>query len=317
MKKKILYSKGNMQCDSRKVGIIGLGKVGITTAYALLLRHVADEIVLISRSKEKVEGEKLDLEHGLPFLEPTTITTSTEYSALQDADVVIIAAGAAQKPDQTRLDLVAENKKIITELGYQLAPYVKNSVVVVVSNPVDVLTYQLATILNLPKGRVIGTGTLLDTARFRFHLSELLHVHPRSIHAYVLGEHGDSSFPVLATATVGGQALEKFPEYTAAEAQQAFFQTRDAAKKIIQAKGATYYAIGVAVSQLVHTILHDQRSVMPISVPIENYYGQSQLAISVPCIVGRNGAEQVLQIALSEREKEQFVQSCQVIKSYL
>lgn len=306
-----------MQCDSKKVGIVGLGKVGITAAYALLLRHVADEIVLVSRSLDKVEGEKLDLEHGSPFLEHTKITASDDYAALQGVDVVIVTAGAAQKPGQTRLDLVAENKKVMAEIGESLKPHVQNSIVVVVSNPVDVLTYQLSQILGLPAGRVIGTGTMLDTARFRFHLGEFLHIHPRSIHAYILGEHGDSSFPALASATVGGQLLNNFPNYSSEQAQQAFVQTREAAAQIIKAKGATYYAIGVVISELVRTILKDQRSVLPISVPLENYYGQSNLAISVPCIVGKGGAEQILKIQLSETEQELFAKSCTLIKQYI
>jgi L-lactate dehydrogenase len=306
-----------MQCDSRKVGIIGLGKVGITAAYALLLRHTVDELVIISRSLEKVEGEKLDLEHGMSFLGTTKITASDQYSALQDCDVIIITAGVAQKPEQSRLDLVEENKKIISELAAEISPYVQNSVVVVVSNPVDVLTYHLANLLNLPKGRVLGTGTMLDTARFRFHMGELLKVHPRSIHSYVLGEHGDSSFPTLSSSTVGGQPLSYFPSYSEENAKAAFVQTREAAAQIIKAKGATYYAIGVVISQLVQTILEDQRSVLPVSVPIDNYYDQSGLAISVPCIIGRNGAEQVLNIQLSEDEKAQFTNSCQIIKQLL
>lgn len=306
-----------MKKDARKVGIIGFGKVGITAAYALLLRQTIDELVLVSRSLDKVEGERLDLEHGLPFLEPVTITASDDYAALQEADVVVVTAGVAQKPGQSRLDLVNENKQVIADIGPKLAPYVQNSVVVVVSNPVDILTYHLAQALNLPHGRVLGTGTMLDTARFRFHLGELLQIHPRSIHAYVLGEHGETAFPALSSATVGGQNLAAFPNYSEEKAQQAFLQTREAAAQIIKAKGATYYAIGVVISQLVHTILRDQRSVLPVSVPIENYYGQSQLSVSVPCIVGRSGVEQVLTVQLSDIEQQLFTQSCEVIKSNL
>lgn len=305
-----------MRCDSRKVGVVGLGKVGITAAYALLLRHAADELVLVSRSLEKVEGEKLDLEHGVPFLEPTQITATKNFADLQDADVIILAAGAAQQPGQTRLDLVKQNKDIMSELVEQLKPNVQNSVVVVVSNPVDILTYHMAMALGLPRGRVIGSGTMLDTARFRFHMGELLNVHPRSIHTYVLGEHGDSSFPALAYATVGGQSLEHFPNYSKEKAQQAYQDTRDAAAKIIQSKGATYYAIGVVIAQLVETILHDKRSVLPVSTVIDDYFGQSGLAVSVPCIVGRGGVEQVLKVELSDEEQELFIQSCQLIKRF-
>lgn len=306
-----------MQCDSRKVGIVGMGKVGITAAYAMLLRHAADELVLVSRSVEKIEGEKLDLEHALPFLEPTKIVATDDYSELQNADVIVVTAGAAQKEGQSRLDLVVENKKIIEELATNLKPYVQNSVVVVVSNPVDILTYHLARLLELPKGRVFGSGTMLDTARFRFHLGEMLDVHPRSIHAYILGEHGESSFPVLATASVGGQPLEHFPDYSTEKAQEAFVQTREAAAKIIKAKGATYYAIGVVITKLVQTILKDQRSVLPVSTPITKYYGQSDVSISVPCIIGRSGVEQVLNIELSPSEQALFAESCEVIRKNL
>jgi L-lactate dehydrogenase len=306
-----------MQCDLRKVGIVGMGKVGITAAYALLLRHSADEIVLVSREQDKVEGEKLDLEHGLPFLEPVQITATTDFSALANADVVVVTAGVAQKPGQSRLDLVDENKKIIDELAAQLKPHVQNSVVVVVSNPVDILTYRLAQQLGLPQGRVLGTGTMLDTARFRFHLGEMLHVHPRSIHAYILGEHGESAFPALSSATVGGQKLDQFPHYSREQAQQAFVETRDAAAKIIQAKGATYYAIGVVITKVVQTILRDQHSVLPASIPVDNYYGQSGISISVPCIIGRNGVEQQLMIELSDEEQAKFATSCETLRKYL
>lgn len=305
-----------MKCDTRKVSIIGLGKVGITAAYALLLRHGADELVLISRSKEKAEGEKLDLEHGLLFLENAHITSSDQYSDVEGSDVVIITAGEAQTPGQSRLDLIAANKKIMEELAKEIRPFVQQSVVIVVSNPVDVLTYQLAQALGLPPGRVLGTGTMLDTARFRFHLGEFLHVHSRSIHTYILGEHGDSSFPALACSTVGGQTLEDFPHYSTKQALEAYTNTKEAAAKIIAAKGATYYAIGVVITQLVKTILQDQKSVLPISVPITDYYGESDVSVSVPCIVGRNGVEQILKIKLSQQELEQFKRSCSIIREY-
>ncbi len=303
-----------MQKDTKKIGIIGLGKVGMTTAYALLLKGIGGQLVLLSSSTEKLEGEKLDLEHGLPFLENQNIVTTTDYSQLQGADVIIVTAGEKQAPGQSRLELVEENRQMIRDIGIKLAPYASESVVVVVSNPVDVLTYELALTLNLPTGRVLGTGTMLDTARFRFHLSEILHINPRSIHTYVMGEHGDSSFPVLANATVGGQLLRYFPNYSEEKIALAFAQTKEAAARIIQSKGATYYAIGVVITKLVQTILQDKRSVLPVSVPITDYYGQSGLAISVPCVVGRGGVKQVLKIELSEEEREAFVRSCEVVK---
>lgn len=306
-----------MQCDLRKVAIIGGGHVGITAAYALLLTHTVDELILVSRSLEKLEGEKLDLEHGLSFLEATKVTATTDYAALQNADVVIITSGVAQKSGQSRMDLVEENKAILAEMAQQILPYVQNSVVVVVSNPVDVLTFHLAKALGLPEGRVFGTGTMLDTARFRFHLSEFLHLNPRSIHAYILGEHGESAFPALESASVGGQPLSEFPHYSKEQALESFTKTREAAASIIKAKGATYYAIGVVISQVVRTILLDQRSVLPVTIPIENYYGESEVAVSVPCIVGRNGVQQILRVNLSSEEQEQFKKSCGIVRSFI
>lgn len=299
---------------NKKIGIIGLGKVGMTAAYALLLKGIGDELVLLSSSTEKLEGEKLDLEHGLPFLEYRKITTTDDYVHLQGSKVIIVTAGEKQAPGQSRLELIETNRQMIREIGAKLAPHVGDSVVVVVSNPVDLLTYELAKILQLPDGRVLGTGTMLDTARFRFHLSEMLNINPRSIHTYIMGEHGDSAFPVLANATVGGQLLRYFPSYSEEKAALAFHQTKEAAGKIIQSKGATYYAIGVVITKLVQTILQNKRSVLPVSVPIRDYYGQSDLAISVPCVVGRNGVEQILKIELSDEEKAAFVHSCEVIK---
>ncbi|MEP7166729.1 MAG: L-lactate dehydrogenase [Candidatus Woesebacteria bacterium] len=306
-----------MNVSTKKVAIIGLGKVGITAAYAMLLRNTADEIILVSRSAQKAEGEQLDLEHGLTFLENTHITSTDDFSKIEGANVIVITAGEAQKPGQTRLDLIGSNKKIIEELAESIRPYVQNSVVVLVSNPVDILTYHLSKLLGLPAGRVFGTGTMLDTARFRFHLGEFLHIHPRSIHAYILGEHGESSFPVLAHSSVGGQPLQDFPEFSEEKALDAYAKTKDAAAKIILAKGATYYAIGVVITQIVKMILRDQKSVLPVSVPIENYYGESNVSISIPCIIGKNGAEQILQIKLSAREQEQFKKSCSIIRQYL
>lgn len=304
-----------MHTTSHKtIGIIGLGKVGMTAAYALLLKGIGDHLILLSHSPEKLEGEKLDLEHGLPFLDPTQITATNDYAALQGAAVIVVTAGEKQEPGQSRLDLLEANRQMMREIGTKLAPYAQESVVVVVSNPVDIMTYELAALLGLPQGRVLGTGTMLDTARFRFHLSETLKINPRSIHTYILGEHGESAFPVLAHATIGGQLLQEFPAYSGVAAQAAFAKTKAAAARIIESKGATYYAIGVVITKLVETILQDKRSVLPVSTLIQNYYGQSNLAISVPCIVGKHGVEQVLHITLSTEEQAAFMRSCEALR---
>ncbi len=306
-----------MQCDSRKVVIVGLGNVGVTAAFTLLLSDSVDEMVLLSRSVDKAYGHKLDLEHGMPFLNPVTISATDDYAAVAGADVVVLTAGVGQKPGQTRLDLVDANKKIFEDIIPQLKPYVQNATILVVSNPVDILTYHATKLFDLPAGRVLGTGTMLDTARFRFHLSEFMDVNSRSIHAYILGEHGDSSFPVLSSANIGGQPLAEFPIYSEAKAIEAFEQAKTAAYKIIESKGATFYAIAVVIRQAIQSILHDQRSVLPVtSVLAKPYYDQSDVAISVPCVVGRNGVERVLYIPFSEKEQKQFAKSAVTIKEF-
>ncbi|PWU23305.1 L-lactate dehydrogenase [Candidatus Cerribacteria bacterium 'Amazon FNV 2010 28 9'] len=306
-----------MRCDTRKVSIIGLGNVGATAAYALLLEGVVDELVLYSRTKEKAIGEKLDLEHGLNFLQPAKITATDSFDDVANSDVIVITAGVAQKPGETRLDLVKKNTEIIEALIPPLTKAAPEAIYVIVSNPVDLLTYKANILASLPKGRVFGSGTMLDTARFRYHLSEMLSINPRSIHAYILGEHGDSSFPVLSSASVGGQPLTTFPSYSQDQALQAFESARTAAYNIIQAKGATYYAIGVVIVKLVRTILQNSHSVLPISIPVEDYYGQYNVSLSVPCIVGRNGVEQILKAQLNEKEQEQFAKSATLLKSFL
>lgn len=299
-----------------KVAVLGCGKVGMTAAYALLIKGVAHELVLWGRTKDNLIGEQLDLEHGLSFLGTTTVTATDSYADLAGSDVVVITAGAAQKPGFNRLDLIDTNKKIIEEMIPQVVHYAPNAVILMVTNPVDALTYHAHQISGLPLGRVIGTGTTLDTARFRFHLSEFLSVNPRSIHAYVLGEHGDSSFPVLSSATVGGQPLSTFPGFTEAKAQEAYTAARDAARRIIDSKGSTFYAIGVVVAQIVKTILDDAKTVLPVSVPLQDYYGHSDVALSIPCIIGKAGAREQLKLVLSPAEQAALAHTVEVLKPY-
>lgn len=306
-----------IHCESRKVSIIGLGNVGATAAYALLLNGLVDQLVLLSRDKSKAEGEKSDLEHGLPFLNPVEIIATDDYQDIAGSDIVVVTAGVAQKPGETRLDLVKNNLKVLHEIIPQVAQHAPDSIILMVSNPVDVLTYYAARFSGFAKGRVLGSGTMLDTARFRFHLGEFFRLNPRSIHTYILGEHGDSSFPVLSSATVGGQPLDTFPRYTEAKAMEAFQLTKTAAYSIIQAKGATYYAIGVVISQLVKSILKNERAVMPVSTVIDDYYGESGVAISVPCILGRRGVEQVLKVPFSKAEQQQFKRSCDTLRKFV
>lgn len=304
-------------CDNKKVAIIGCGKVGMSTAYALVLDGEVNELVLYSRSKDKVIGEKLDLEHGLTFLDHVDVIATDDYKDLAGTDIVIISAGAAQRPGDTRLDLNDRNKAIMEKIIPEVVENAPDAIILMVTNPVDVLTYHAYNLAGLPKGKVFGTGTVLDTARFRYHLAEFLKVHPKSIHAYILGEHGDHSFPAISNATIGGQPLTTFANYSDEKAHKAYEKARKAAYKIIESKGATYYAIGVVVKQIVSNILRDSRSVLPVSIPLHQYYGHNGVALSVPCVVGRNGVEKVLDIKLSWDEKQKLDRAVETLKQYV
>lgn len=297
-----------------KVSIVGVGKVGATAAYAMCLNGRVTDLVLVAHKQETAEAEKLDLEHALPFLQNINITATDNYAAVSGSDIVVITAGAAQKPGQTRLDLLQENLKLFTEIIPKIYAASPESIVLVVTNPVDILTYHSSQLAPFKPGQLFGSGTLLDTARFRFHLSEIFNVNPRSIHAYVLGEHGDHSFPALSAAHISGQPLSQFPNYSLEKVQAAFIETQQAAYKIIQAKGATYYAIATAIMKLINTIYSDAKSILPVSVPITNLYGVSGMALSVPCVVGQGGVEQIISIPFSDEEHAQFILAANALK---
>ena len=308
---------------SFKVAVVGCGKVGMTAAYAMMLSGTPTEIVLFDRNKDKAMGEKLDLEHALSLLSGyVNITATDNYDDLAESRLIVYSAGAAQQPGQTRLDLVNTNKKILEEVLPKINGAAPTSVILIVANSVDVLTFYAHKILGTTPtasqsgGRVFGSGTMLDTARLRFHLSETLKINPHSIHAYVLGEHGDSSFPVFANTTVGGQKLLEVPGMSETVVAEAYQKTKEAANKIIEAKGATYYAIGVVVMKIMQAVFSDSKTVYPLSVPLDNYLGFSGVALSVPCILGENGVEKILAVDLSPAEKAALEKSVVALKPY-
>jgi len=302
---------------TNKVSIIGCGKVGMTCAYSMLHRGNINEIVLFGRNKEGLIGEELDLEHGLSFLSHTKIIATANYDDIANSDVVVISAGDAQLPGETRLDLTRKNIVIMDDIIPNIVKVAPEAVIVMVTNPVDVLTYHAYKIAGLPKGQIFGTGTTLDTARFRFHLSQFLDINPTSIHTYILGEHGDNSFPVISSATVGGQSLTSLNNYSETKMQKAYEKAKNAAYKIIESKGATFYAIGAVVSHIVSTILQDRRSILPVSIPLHNYHGVSGVALSVPCVIGKNGVTESLEVHLDWQEKQQLIKAGEVLKTYL
>lgn len=306
-----------LQRETFKVAIVGLGRVGVTTAYALLLQGIVDELVLFSRELEKAEGEKRDLEHGLPFYPNCRLTASNSFADLEGTDLVIFTAGSAQKPGQTRLDLSQTNCEIVDTLIPKIVRSAPHTLILMVSNPLDVMTYRAATVAGLSKGRVFGSGTTLDTARFRLHLSRLLHVNPRSIHGYILGEHGDSSFPTLSTINVGGKPLSSFRTLSPDQLAWAATETKKDAYQIIAGKGATYYGIATAISRLVETIASDSLRVVPLSVPLSGEYGLENVALSLPCILGRAGVVDIIDLPLDNKELTLLHQSASIIQANL
>lgn len=298
-----------------KVSIIGGGHVGMSAAFAMLLKNTVRELVLYDRDTDKMKGEQLEFQHSLTFLGTTKIIAAESLSDLKNSDVIVFTAGRAQLPgEESRLNLVKGNLEVIREILPEVIKYSPNSKIIMVTNPVDILTYQASQLLKLPPGRIFGSGTSLDSARFRFHLSELLGINPKNIHTYVLGEHGDSSFPTISHADIGGQPISSMKDISAKKIQEAFQKARTAAGTIIAAKGSTHYAIGVVINQLVDAILRDTKRVYPVSIPLTGQYGYDNVSISVPCVIGKNGVEKILEVPLSNEEKKLMDKSVKILK---
>ncbi len=302
-----------------RVAVVGAGNVGATFAYALMLSGLASEIVLIDQNRSRAEGEAMDLNHAVPFASPARIWAG-DYADCAGAAVTVITAGAAQKPGETRLDLVKRNAAIFQSIVPQVAHHNPNGIIVVTTNPVDVLSYVAWKQSGLPSQRVIGSGTILDTARFRYLLSQHFGVDPRSVHAYIVGEHGDSEVPVWSLANIAGMRLQDFccfqdVKYDQAKMDDIFQQTRDAAYRIIERKGATYYAIGAGLARIVETILRDQSTVLSVSTLIDKYYGIDDVYLSLPAVIDRAGVEGVLRLDLDEGEIVGLRRSAEVLQS--
>ncbi|MDZ7375786.1 MAG: L-lactate dehydrogenase [candidate division KSB1 bacterium] len=304
-----------------KICIVGAGQVGSTFAYALLIRGLALEIVLIDINRDLAEGQAQDLSHGLPYVHPTRIYAGT-YADCADADIVVITAGAAQKPGESRLDLTHRNVEIFRGMIPEIAQYNRHAIFIIVSNPVDVLTYATIKFSGFAPNRVIGTGTTLDSARFRFLLSQHCGVDPRNVHAYIIGEHGDSEVPVWSLVHISGVQLDQFCKKCTRGCsmemkQRIFEEVRTAAYHLIEKKGATYHAIGLATLTMVESIVRDQKSILTISSYLENYLGLSDVCLSVPTIVSRQGVVSQIELPLSSEELDGLHRSAQVINSVL
>ena len=305
-----------------KIAIIGAGKVGSTFAFSLMISGLAREIVLIDKNESLAIGECMDLNHGISFVHPTKIYAGG-YEGCKDADIVVITAGANQKPDQTRTDLVHKNVEIFKEIIPSITRYTTTAILLVVTNPVDILTYVTLKLSGFPSNKVIGSGTVLDTARLKYMISEYAKVDSANIHAYIIGEHGDTELPVWSNATIGGMDVEKYcSDYAQLgnvkeELKDLFVKVRNSAYEIIKLKGATNYSIALALVKITRSILRNENSILPVSTLITDYYGINDVCISIPSIVNINGVEQYVRIELSEEEQELFIHSANTLKKFI
>jgi len=301
-----------------RIAVIGTGNVGSTFAYALLLSGLAAEIVLVDANRSKAEGEAMDLNHAVPFA-PNKNIWAGDYPDCAGAIVTVISAGVNQKPGETRLELLRRNAAVFSAVIPNIVKHNPDGVLLIATNPVDILSYAALKLSGSPPQRVIGSGTILDTARFRHLLSRYFKVDPRSVHAYIIGEHGDSEVAVWSLANIAGMRL---PEFSAAQnihcdtaaMEEIFKQTRGAAYEIISRKGATYYAVAAGLMRIVEAIVRDQRTVLSVSSLVSDYYGISDICLSLPTVVNRRGIESVLRLKLSDDEIAGLQRSASVLK---
>ncbi len=308
-----------MAIVKNKIAIIGAGYVGSSFAYALMISGAVNEIVIIDRDEDRAEGEAMDLNHGVSFTDPITIY-SAGYEGCRDADIVVITAGAGQVQGETRLDLAGRNAEIYRSIIRSIKTYIEHSIILVVTNPVDVLTCLALVESGLPKNRVIGSGTVLDSSRFRYLISRHCGIDARNVHAYIVGEHGDTEVPIWSNTNIAGMPIREYcpvcpkPCDSEQELNRIFEEVKNAAYRIIQAKGATNFAIGLSLVRIVKAILRDEHSVLPVSSLVEDYYGISDVCLSLPSIIGRGGVISVLDMTLSERETEDLRVSADTIR---
>ncbi len=300
-----------------KVSVIGCGSVGSTAAYAMLLDSTPSELVLVDQNKDKAHGLLLDFEHSLPFVNYTKVTASDGYEACAGSQLVVITAGARQAPGETRLQLIDKNRKIFEDIIPKVAKAAPDSILLIISNPVDVLVYEALKLSGFPENRVFGSGTMLDTSRFRFHISEQLCLSPKSIEAFILGEHGDTSFPVFSSANVAGKRLFDFEGFTRKVADQCYEDTKNAAYRIIHDMGFTCYSIATVIREIMTNIFQHSKIVVPLSVKLKDYYGHSDVALSVPCVLDSSGVSEVIKVPLDQKEQEMLAESVKALKGYL
>ncbi len=306
--------------SGKAVGIIGAGNVGMAAAYALFQRQIAGRLVLLDLDRRRAEGEAMDLMHGQALVGRVSVRAG-DYADLAGCQVVVICAGVGQKPGESRLDLLNRNAAVFREIAAGLDRHAPGAVLVVATNPVDILTAVMQQLSNRPPERIVGTGTMLDTSRFRALLGEYYGVNPRSVHAYILGEHGDSEVPLWSSAAIGGRTIVDQQvngrPFDAAAMQALFEQVRGAAYDIIERKGYTNTAIGLVIAYLVRVILEDQKSVLAVSIDPGGHYGLADVCLSIPCVVGSGGVECAVPPVLSDQEHAGMYASAAVLRDSL
>jgi len=303
----------------RKGVIIGLGQVGLACAYSMLIQDCFDELILQDIAEEKLEGEIMDFSHGMPFIPPTDLKAGTVSDVGKDADVVIITAGVAQRDGESRLSLVERNIAIYKSILKDVVTYCPNAIILVVSNPVDILTYATLKITGFPSSRVIGSGTVLDTARFRALLAQEMGIDGRSVHAYIIGEHGDSEVPVWSTANIGGMKIvpdgwENLNKEEQLKLSSIYDNVKNAAYEIIKRKGYTSYAIGLATTDIVKAILYSQERILTVSGLMTGFYGIEDVCLSIPRVVNERGILKTVNLTLAENEEKLLVESARVLR---
>ena len=301
-----------------KVVLVGTGFVGMSMAYSMLNRGGINELVLIDIDKDKTIGEQMDLSHGLPYAPQKMVIKAGDYDECKDAQVVVITAGIAQKPGQTRLELAETNTKIMKQITESIMKSGFNGIIIVASNPVDLMTYVVAKVSGLPTKQVIGSGTVLDTARLRYLMAGYLKVSSKNVHAYIMGEHGDSSFVPWDHAYIGCKKIKdimKDNKHPMTDLEKIHKGVVDAAYEIIEKKKATYYGIGMALNRLVRAVLDNENSILTVSTYLKDgQYGQDDIYIGVPAIINSSGVRELLYLDLNEKEQEKLNNSCSLIK---
>jgi L-lactate dehydrogenase len=301
-----------------KISIIGAGFVGSTVAYTLMMEGIASDIVLVDMNPEKAAGEAMDIEHGSPFAAESVVRAGS-YEDTHNSDIVVITAGTNQKPGETRIDLITRNAAIMRDVAGQVAAQSPDAVVLIISNPVDIMAYIFREVTGFPKHRVIGAGTNLDSARFRYLLNQKFGVDSHSIHAQVWGEHGDSEFPVWSLVRIGSmninEASAQFGDRMADSDYDAITNmVKNAAYEIINRKGATYYGIGMSTARICETILRDEKSILPVSVLLHGEYGIDDVYLSLPAVLGEHGVEKILTPHISDDELGKLHHSAAILK---